>query len=106
MFWQRLAASAHQRRRGDLDVAGERITGPLRRHFFASYALASCDGFVGYAKICRKPPEDIWGCEAILKVGVDVQPSPEEAMRLAELRAQGWLDFLIAGSDRAAPNRS
>jgi hypothetical protein len=77
-------------------VAGERISGPLRRHFFASYALVCCGGFVGYSKICRKPPRDVWECEAIFKVGVDVVDSADEAMRRAELRAQAWLDFLTA----------
>src|SRR6478672_655960 len=49
----------------------ERITGPHQGFYIASYASetgASAEGYLGYAKICRRRPESYWDANCLVKL--------------------------------------
>lgn len=66
----------------------ERISGPYHGYYVAAYAIACEEGFLGYAKVCNGPVADIWGCDAISKVGCGLSSSPESAVDEVEIRAR------------------
>lgn len=74
----------------------ERISGPHRGYYLASYTLPHDGGFIGYTKICQSRPRDIWGCKAIEKVG-SLRPAPQEAaLEISEALARRAIDAFAA----------
>jgi hypothetical protein len=68
----------------ELASLAERITGPVKGYYLASYAVLSQVGYEGYAKICDAAPRDVWDCHAILKVWSGSTWSVETALQIAE----------------------
>lgn len=54
--------------RGALEPGLERVSGPYQGFFLASYSVRCDLAYVGYTKICRTQPVDIWDCTAATKV--------------------------------------
>ena len=54
--------------RGALEPGLERVSGPYQGFFLASYSVRCDLAYVGYTKICRTQPVDIWDCAAATKV--------------------------------------
>jgi len=73
---------------GLLQTLSERISGPYHGYYVAAYAVPAEKGFVGYAKVCNAPVEDIWRCDAIRKVGCELAPSAQSAVDLVEIQAR------------------
>ena len=72
----------------------ERITGPYLGYYLAAYAVATDDGFVGFAKICPDKPGDVWLCSASDKVGTGPRARMELALEDAEAKARLFLRLL------------
>lgn len=68
----------------ELASLAERISGPVKGYYLASYAVLSQVGYEGYAKICNAAPRDVWDCHAILKVWSGSTWSVETALQIAE----------------------
>lgn len=71
-----------------LDPLSERISGPYHGYYVAAYAIPAEEGFFGYAKVFNSPVDDIWRCNAVLKVGGDFARSSESAVDQVELQAR------------------
>lgn len=71
-----------------LEPLSERISGPYHGYYVAAYAVPAGEGFFGYAKVCNAPVGDIWGCNALRKVGCDLAPSAESAVDQVEIQAR------------------
>lgn len=90
----------------------ERVIGPVRGYYIATYACAVDDGgeqFVGYARVCRERPASFWDAPVIFDVIAD-QPNGSEdeahrvgfalaSERLAEVRALSMPRFAVLELD-------
>jgi len=68
----------------------ERITGPHHGFYIASYASenAPAEGYLGYAKICRRRPESYWDANCLVKMcGEGLHGDPSHALEEAQQRA-------------------
>jgi hypothetical protein len=77
----------------------ERISGPHDGHYVAAYTVASDDGFYGYAKICRRAPQDVWLASALDKVAAGPCSTEDAALQAVELRSRqtiGQRQFLYS----------
>jgi hypothetical protein len=70
----------------------ERILGPIRGYYIASYACEMGElgeRYLGFAKLCRDRPEDYWRASACAKFSCEeLAESPEGALESAERRAR------------------
>jgi len=70
----------------------ERIVGPIRGYYIASYACAMGhlgDRFLGFAKVCIARPDDYWMARACAKFScAELADTAEEALEDAEFRAR------------------
>jgi hypothetical protein len=68
----------------------ERITGPVRGLYIASYAQQCCEGeWVAYSKLCRERPESYWDTQGCAKIGgKQSQATAEEALCDVERKAR------------------
>lgn len=78
-----------------LTPLSERISGPFKGCFVATYAVAAPGGFLAYAKLCGRAPESVWSCDAFAKVGSKLSESPEAAVIQAEARARESIDHRV-----------
>jgi hypothetical protein len=72
----------------------ERISGPFLGYYLAAYAIASDEGYLGFAKICPDKPQDVWTCSAFDKVGIGPRARHEDALGDAEAKARLFLRLL------------
>ena len=70
----------------------ERILGPIRGYYIASYACEMGElgeHYLGFAKVCLSRPEDYWMAKACAKFSCDeLASTPEDALENAEFRAR------------------
>jgi len=52
-----------------LTPLSERVSGPFKGCFVATYAVAAPGGFVAYAKLCGRSPENVWCVRPSLRWG-------------------------------------
>ncbi|WP_141513150.1 hypothetical protein [Ramlibacter sp. WS9] len=81
----------------------ERISGPFLGHYVAAYAVATDQGYVGYAKFCTHTPVDVWQCKAIDKISARPQGSYRLALEAVERRARLFLQLLHQYGDGDSP---
>jgi len=83
----------------------ERITGPHHGFYIAAYASetgASSEGYLGYAKICRRRPESYWDANCLVKLcGEGLHADPQHALEEVQQRALEQLRFLLPSSEPA-----
>lgn len=65
----------------------ESLLGPIEGCYVAAYAVSAPGGYLAYAKICSRPPRDIWSCNAIDKVASQLKSTPDLAIEQVEQRA-------------------
>lgn len=68
-------------------TAAERVLGPVRGCFLASYAVAEAGACVAYTKVFDRPIVDAWELPALGKFTAEAATA-EEAMLLAEGNAE------------------
>ena len=70
----------------------ERIVGPIRGYFIASYACEMGElgeQYLGFAKVCMSRPEDYWMAQACAKFSCEeLASTAEDALDNAEFRAR------------------
>ena len=83
----------------------ERITGPHDGFYIAGYASetgASAEGYLGYAKICRRRPESYWDANCLVKIcGEGLHAEPARALEEARQRALEQLRTLTPAAEVA-----
>lgn len=83
----------------------ERITGPHHGFYIASYASeggAPAEGYLGYAKICRRRPESYWDANCLVKLcGEGLHGDPAHALEEAQQRAIEQLRSLAPAAETA-----
>lgn len=83
----------------------ERITGPHHGFYIATYASengASNEGYLGYAKICRRRPESYWDANCLVKLcGEGQHADPQLALDEAHQRALDQLRTLVPSPETA-----
>jgi hypothetical protein len=83
----------------------ERITGPHHGFYIACYASdtgASTEGYLGYAKICRRRPESYWDANCLVKMcGEGLHADPAQALDEAQQCALKQLRRLSAAAEPA-----
>jgi hypothetical protein len=83
----------------------ERITGPHQGFYIAAYASetgASAEGYLGYAKICRRRPESYWDANCLVKLcGEGLHADPAQALEEVQQRAMDQLRSLVATPEPA-----
>jgi hypothetical protein len=66
----------------------ERVVGPIKGYYIASYACAMGElgnQYMGFAKVCADRPEDYWQARACCKFSAEgLVPSASEALERAE----------------------
>lgn len=72
----------------------ERISGPFLDCYVAAYAVASEEGYLGFAKLCDEEPTDVWECRAFRKVAVGPFASADAALADAERKARVFLAYM------------
>ena len=70
----------------------ERIVGPIRGYYIASYACVMGDlgeHYLGFAKVCERRPEDYWVADACCKFSsAELASNAEDALENAEFQAR------------------
>ena len=83
----------------------ERITGPHQGFYIAAYASetgASIEGYLGYAKICRRRPESYWDANCLVKLcGERLHADPQQALEEVHQRAVEQLRTLLPSPEPA-----
>ncbi|MGZ5182396.1 MAG: hypothetical protein ACXWC2_18095 [Ramlibacter sp.] len=83
----------------------ECITGPHHGFYIASYASESgapSEGFLGYAKVCRRRPESYWDANCLVKIcGEGLHADPQRAIQEVQQRALEQLDDLVPATATA-----
>lgn len=83
----------------------ERITGPHQGFYIASYASdtgAAAEGYLGFAKICRRRPESYWDANCLVKLcGEGLHADAAQALAEAQQRALDQLRSLATASEPA-----
>lgn len=81
------------------EVCLERISGPHRGFYIASYACETAEPareFLGYAKICRRRPDSYWDADCLVKLcGERSHAVAGDAVVDAEQRAREVLGDLV-----------
>jgi hypothetical protein len=84
----------------------ERITGPHHGFYIASYATdagAPSEGYLGYAKICRRRPESYWDANCLVKLcGEGLHDDAQLALDEAHQRAMEQLRTLVPATEPIA----
>ena len=73
----------------------ERIIGPIRGYYIASYASEAGEAWIAYSKICRSRPESYWDAQGSAKVrSYRAHSRPEAAVADAEVQARRQAEIL------------
>lgn len=75
----------------------EKIAGPFKGCFVATYAWPTIDGvrFTSYAKICRVKPASYWDAQCLFKIfGGEHHATAVAALAIAELLARDQIEDL------------